>query len=78
MHSFEYLLLRKSPKPWVMTDSLLVIFSMYIDLQAKTIERDLVLTLIKQHFGQSMVNFFIQPSQFQAALDLSRIPLMPP
>lgn len=78
VYSFEYLLLRASPAPWQMSDSLLVIFSMYLDLQAKTIERDLVLTVIKQHFGQNMVDFIIQPSQYQAALDLSRIPLSPP
>ncbi|WP_299007305.1 penicillin acylase family protein [uncultured Shewanella sp.] len=78
MPSFEYLLLRAMPQPWTMADSLLVIFNMYLDLQSKTITRDLVLTLIKQHFGQDMVNFLIQPSQFQAALDLSRIPVTYP
>ncbi|WP_298775317.1 penicillin acylase family protein [uncultured Shewanella sp.] len=78
MPSFEYLLLRATPQPWKMSDSVLVVFSMYLDLQSKTITRDLVLTLIKQHFNQEMVDFLIQPSQFQAALDLSRIPLNSP
>ncbi|WP_299490462.1 penicillin acylase family protein [uncultured Shewanella sp.] len=76
MPSFEYLLLKATPQLWQAADSLLVIFSMYLDLQSKTIERDLVLTLIKQHFNQEVVDFLIQPSQFQAALDLSRIPLI--
>ncbi|MCL1143802.1 penicillin acylase family protein [Shewanella gaetbuli] len=73
--SFEYLLTQSSPTPWHPSDSLLVIYSMYLDLQSNTINRDLALTVLQQHFGQHMVDFIIQPSPYQAALDGSELPL---
>ncbi|MEI5640140.1 MULTISPECIES: penicillin acylase family protein [unclassified Pseudoalteromonas] len=71
--SFEYLLLAAEPTPWQPEDSLLSIFSMYLDLQAGTIERDETLLLLEQQFGQPMLDFLLQPSQYQAALDGSRL-----
>ncbi|WP_394130127.1 penicillin acylase family protein [Shewanella maritima] len=73
--SFEYVLTNTSPSPWQPSDSLLVIYSMYLDLQGNTIKRDLVLTQIQRQFGQQMVDFIIQPSPYQAALDASEVPL---
>lgn len=71
--SFEYLLTGKAQKPWQSEDSLLVIFSMYLDLQSATFKRDQALIQIEQAYGQKMVKFLTQPSQYQAALDGSKL-----
>ncbi|MGS0681206.1 penicillin acylase family protein [Shewanella sp. 125m-7] len=73
--SFEYIVTGSEPKPWQPADSLLVIYSMYLDLQGNTIKRDLALTQIQALFGEEMLAFLIQPSQYQAALDASLLPL---
>ena len=67
--SFEYLLTGAKQQPWQSEDSLLVIFSMYLDLQTATFERDQALIQIEQQYGANMVEFLTQPSQYQAALD---------
>ncbi|WP_394147520.1 penicillin acylase family protein [Shewanella atlantica] len=74
VNSFEYLLTGATPSPWVPADSLLVIFSMYLDLQSNTIKRDLVLEQITRFYGEEMLAFITQPSIFQAALDDSLLP----
>ena len=71
--SFEYLLTGGAQKTWQSEDSLLVIFSMYLDLQSATFERDEALMHIEQAYGQHMVAFLTQPSQYQAALDGSKL-----
>lgn len=76
--SFEYLVTGAKPRPWEPADSLLVIYSMYLDLQGNTIKRDLTLTYIKSIFGAQMLDFIIQPSRYQAALDGSLISLKQP
>lgn len=73
--SFEYLLSGAERKPWQPADSLLVIYAMYLDLQAKNYERELTLTLIEERFGHAMRMFLTQPSKHQAALDGSQLPL---
>ncbi|KZN36060.1 hypothetical protein N480_18905 [Pseudoalteromonas luteoviolacea S2607] len=73
MSSFEYLLLGADARPWQPADSLLVIFSMYLDLQEATFKRDKTLIHIADLFGQDMVDFILQPSTYQAALDGSQI-----
>ncbi|MCO7201416.1 penicillin acylase family protein [Pseudoalteromonas sp. OANN1] len=75
--SFEYLLLGATPAPWQPEDSLLTIFSMYLDLQAGTYERDETLIALKQQYGQDMLDFILQPSQYQAALDNSVLTASP-
>lgn len=77
LSSFEYIVTGAEPKPWQPADSLLVIYSMYLDLQGNTIKRDLTLTQIQALFGSEMVNFLIQPSQYQAPLDGSQLALTP-
>ena len=67
--SFEYLLTGAEQQPWQSEDSLLVIFSMYLDLQTATFKRDQTLIQIQQQYGAKMVEFLTQPSQYQAALD---------
>ena len=75
VYSFEYLLTGATPSPWKPADSLLVIYSMYLDLQANTVKRDLVLEQIKRFYGEEMLAFMTQPSSFQAALDASLLPI---
>lgn len=70
---FEYILTNFEQAPWTPADSILVILSMYLDLQSGAVNRDLTLTEIKHQFGQPMVDFILQPSQYQAALDNSRL-----
>ena len=72
--SFEYLLTGAQQKPWRSEDSLLVIYSMYLDLQTATFERDQALIQIADIYGAEMVRFLTQPSQYQAALDSSTLP----
>ena len=69
--SFEFLLTGTEMDVWTPADSLLVSFSMYIDLQNSQVERDFENTAIKEIFGQQMLDFMYQPSPFQAAIDLS-------
>ncbi|WP_299803375.1 penicillin acylase family protein [uncultured Shewanella sp.] len=77
LSSFEYIVTGAEPKPWQPADSLLVIYSMYLDLQGNTIKRDLALTQVQALFGEQMVDFLIQPSQYQASLDGSELSLVP-
>lgn len=79
----EYQLTRNHFTPWAPEDSLLVIYSMYLDLQLGQVKRDLAFTRVAHHFGDEMVEFLLQPSQYQAALDgsertsISTIPTLP-
>ena len=57
LKTFEYLLVGADIEPWQPVDSLLVIYSMYLDLQAGTFARDMVLERIEQQFGTPMRRF---------------------
>lgn len=70
---FEYILTSTKFKPWLPEDSLLVSFSMYLDLQGNQVERDLVNTVLVEKFGYGLLHFFNLPSPYQAALDGSII-----
>lgn len=74
LSAFEYLLTGASPQIWHPADSLLVIYSMYLDLQGKTSKRDMALTQIQRLYGEQMLAFVIQNSPYQAALDFSLLP----
>ncbi|MBQ4863354.1 penicillin acylase family protein [Pseudoalteromonas sp. MMG013] len=71
--SFEYLLTGASARPWKSEDSILAIFSMYLDLQSANFERDKALLYVDHIFGEEMRTFILQPSHYQAALDGSMI-----
>lgn len=66
---FEYLLTSTEFKDWQPEDSLLVSYSMYLDLQGSQVDRDLVNTLLVEKFGYGLLNFLNMPSPYQAALD---------
>ncbi|EDQ00201.1 putative hydrolase [Shewanella benthica KT99] len=74
LSSFEYLLTGTSPQTWQPADSLLVIYSMYLDLQGNTPKRDMALTQIQRLYGEQMLAFVMQNSPYQAALDSSLLP----
>lgn len=73
--SFEYLLSGATIKAWRSEDSILTIFSMYLDLQSANFERDKALIYLEHIFGNAMREFILQPSIHQAALDGSRLPI---
>ncbi len=72
---FEYLLTGASMREWQAEDSLLAIYSMYMDLQGSQVDRDLTITYLHNQYGQEMVDFLLSPSSYQAAIDGSTIPL---
>ncbi|KKD59695.1 hydrolase [Grimontia sp. AD028] len=75
--SFEYLVTQTQPLPWKPEDSVLAIFSMYLDLQGRSLERDLLIDALHNNFGDEIARFILQPSPFQAALDGSTIAIRP-
>ena len=72
---FEYALTGATPEEWLPEDSLLVSFTMYLDLQHAQVNRDLALTELGYAFGPHMVDFLVQTSHYQAALDGSLLAL---
>ena len=66
---YEYVLTSFSMRPWHSEDSILVVFSMYADLQLGQVDLDLARTRLADHFGPEIAQFFALPSPYQAALD---------
>ena len=73
---FEYLAAGVDIKQWRPTDSILVIYSMYLDLQGSQVELDFAREALLSTFGNDVYSFITQPSNYQAALDASEIPLL--
>jgi penicillin amidase len=67
---FEYLLLQQEPVQWSEEDSILTIFSMYIDLQNHDGRRERTLGLLSNVLSNEVFNF-LNPkgSQWDAAID---------
>jgi penicillin amidase len=72
---FEYIAAGVEITQWRPTDSILVIYSMYLDLQGGQVNLDLARTALKDTFGEEIYRFITQPSHYQAALDGSELPL---
>lgn len=72
---FEYLAAGVQLEQWHPTDSILVVYSMYLDLQGSQISLDMARTMLKTLYGDEIYNFITQPSHYQAALDGSETPL---
>lgn len=72
---FEYWLTGFSPATWTPEDSLLVVYSMYLDLQEGQVKLDLARTGVALNFGPQMLRFLQSPSQYQSALDGSTLPV---
>ncbi len=78
LRPFEYLLLRQPPRPWQASDSLLVILSMYLDLQGRQGKDDLAMEVLLETVGPDWYRFFRQHSaDWQAALDGSEMQALP-
>lgn len=83
---YEYVITSFPMQPWQNEDSILVVFSMYADLQLGQVQLDLARTRLRDKFGAAMAMFFNLPSPYQAALDGSLIssntenapPVIPP
>ncbi|MEO3865933.1 penicillin acylase family protein [Rheinheimera fenheensis] len=70
---FEYLLLRQHPERWQNADSILVIYTMYLDLQGKLGSDDYAMTVLKQSIPTDWYRFLQQESDiWHAALDHSK------
>lgn len=70
---FEYYLTGSAFTPWQPADSLLASYSMYIDLQLSQTEQDFRLNALYELFDEQMYTFFTLPSEYQAAIDGTRI-----
>ncbi|MFN6972364.1 MAG: penicillin acylase family protein, partial [Rheinheimera sp.] len=78
MRPFEYWLLQQKPAAWQDTDSLLVVYSMYLDLQGAEGEDELAQGLLKQAIPDDWYQFLNQhSSDWQAAIDQSKVTAVP-
>ncbi|AWL12345.1 Penicillin amidase [Saliniradius amylolyticus] len=70
---FEYWLLQASPKPWQATDTLLVLYSMYLDLQYHDGRRERSLTALNEILPPELYAFLQPPgSRWDAPIDGSK------
>ena len=70
---FEYWLLNKSPTKWQASDSMLVLYSMYMDLQYEYGERELTLGTLRNYLMPDVYEFLTpKGSKWDAALDGSQ------
>ncbi len=75
---FEYLLLSEKPRDWQPTDSLLVIYSMYLDLQPSDGSDDIAQSVLKAAIPAEWYAFLNQHSaDWQAAIDGSSVSAIP-
>ncbi len=58
---FEYLLLRAQPTPWRPADSLLVIYSMFMELNDERGERDALIGVLDERLPPELVAFLTPP-----------------
>jgi len=67
---FEYLLLQQEPLPWREDDTILTVFSMYLDLQYDQGERELTLGIMKSALNDDVFDFLTpKGSRWDAAID---------
>ena len=67
---FEYLLLRQSPQAWRVEDSLLVVDSMFLQLQQFDGHHHLAQGLLRQHLPAAAADFLLSPAvEWEAAQD---------
>ncbi|WP_348727760.1 penicillin acylase family protein [Rheinheimera texasensis] len=75
---FEYLLLTQQPRPWQSADSLLVIYSMFLDLQGSLGKDELAQGALKAAIPLEWYQFLTQhSSDWQAAIDGSEAKALP-
>ncbi|PHV11729.1 penicillin acylase family protein [Chitinimonas sp. BJB300] len=73
---FEYGLLRTQPAPWRATDSLLVVWTMYFDLQGFQARREFARGWLKEHTSPEQLAFLLpEASAYDAPLDRQEMPV---
>lgn len=78
LYPFEYWLLRQTPQPWQPEDTLLTIYSMYLELQGEHGHDEYAMTALKQAVPEEWYQFLQQhSSDWQAALDDSEVTAKP-
>lgn len=76
---FEYLLIGAAPRPWTASDSLLVVWAMYIDLQGMQEGRELARGWLREHSDAAQLAFLLpEASRWDAALDAAAAPASAP
>ncbi|MCD2519191.1 penicillin acylase family protein [Massilia sp. G4R7] len=76
---FEYALTGTAARPWTATDSLLVVWAMYIDLQGMQEGRDLARGWLREHSDAQQLAFLLpEASGWDATLDGADAPLAAP
>ena len=67
---FEYWLLNQAPQPWQPADTILTLYSMYLDLQYHDGRRDISIDLMGQHLPEDLA-LFLDPAgnQWDAPID---------
>jgi penicillin amidase len=72
---FEYLMLRLTPSPWRPEDSVLVVYSMYFDMQYSELESTLARALLRERLPQDMFAFLLpDATHWDAPLDQAKSP----
>lgn len=67
---FEYIVLRTAPQPWRAEDSLLVIWSMYFELQGSLLHREFARGWVREHTDpQALKTLLPECSEWDAPLD---------
>ncbi|REL25968.1 penicillin acylase family protein [Thalassotalea euphylliae] len=75
---FEYLLLRQSPVLWQEEDTVLSVFSMYLDLQYPDGARELSLSVMSKALPAALFHFLTpKGTQWDAAIDGTQFPQAP-
>ena len=73
---FEYALTGTEARPWTAADSLLVVWAMYLDLQAAQEGRDLARGWLREHSDAAQLAFLLpEASRWDATLDRGAAPL---
>lgn len=72
---FEYLLLRRKPRPWRAEDSVLVLYAMYLDLTFSSVQFELQHGIVRDTLPAALVDFLMPRSgRWEAPLQTDPVP----
>lgn len=73
-HPFEYALIGVKPRPWTASDSLMVVYAMYFDLQGKLMPREIARGWLLDNTSAEQRAFLLPDySQWDAPLDANNV-----